>query len=160
MQVDLSLMSSKNLHKYIRVGRPNEAHNLASSTALPHPDFNLADIKSKLGDKLGLSNTEIVALFGYRTLGFLSNKDSHKEQRWSQNPWVFDNNYYTELLKKDSIYLKTPSDLALIEDSNLLEVVTEFAKNQEVFFQQFSKVYEKISEFGNENLLEEKINHI
>lgn len=133
---------------------------MADSTSFPHPDFNLADIKSKLGKKLGLSSTEIVALFGHRTLGFFSNKENNKEHRWSQNPWVFDNNYFIELTQKNSIYLKTPSDLALLEDSNFAEIASNFAQDQNLFFQEFKKAYEKISEFGNETLLEEKVNHI
>jgi len=53
-------------------------------------------------------------LFGYRTLGFLSESDNNKEERWSLNPWVFDNNYYLELITPDSPYLRTPSDKALL----------------------------------------------
>jgi len=63
---------------------------------------------------LSLSDEEIVALFGYRTLGFVSNKAEHAEKRWTRNPYVFDNNYYVELLNKDSGYYKADSDRALL----------------------------------------------
>lgn len=63
---------------------------------------------------MGLSDEEIVALFGYRTLGFVSNKAEHEENRWTRNPYVFDNNYFVELLSKDSGYYKTDSDRALL----------------------------------------------
>jgi hypothetical protein len=77
--------------------------------------MNVREIRDKYNN-LGLKDDHlIVALFGYRTLGFLSNKDQHREDRWTRNPWVFDNNYYQELLDADSPYVKTPSDLALLE---------------------------------------------
>jgi len=63
---------------------------------------------------LGLSDEEIVSLFGYRTLGFVSNRAEHEEKRWTRNPYVFDNNYYVELLDKNSCYYKTDSDRALL----------------------------------------------
>jgi hypothetical protein len=69
--------------------------------------------------KLGLTDEEIVALFGYRTLGFVSNKAEHEEKRWTRNPYVFDNNYYVELLNKDSGYYKFPSDRALLNVNKL-----------------------------------------
>ena len=66
---------------------------------------------------MGLSPKEVVALFGHRTLGFLSNKDKgENEERWSLNPYVFDNNYFIELTTKDSPYLRTPSDLVLLQE--------------------------------------------
>lgn len=141
----------------IKIGRKPNATNLSEATSFPDPDFNLDDIKSKLGSDLNLSSTEIVALFGHRTLGFYSNKLNHKEARWSINPFVFDNNYYSELLNKNSVYLKTPSDKALLSDSEYLEIVEKFAANQTLFFEEFKKVYIKVSEFGNDQLLEEKL---
>ncbi len=76
-------------------------------------NIDTKEIKDRFKN-LDLSSDLIVALFGFRTLGFLSNKDTHKEERWSRNPWVFDNNYYVELLDSKSPYLKTYSDKALI----------------------------------------------
>ncbi len=144
----------------LKVGRPHNAVNLSQTTAFPDPEFNLDDIKTKLRDNLKLSPTEIVALFGYRTIGFLSNKENHREERWSLNPWVFDNNYYKELLNKNSIFLKTASDKALLSDPDYLEIIEKFSMKQDLFFEEFSKIYVKLSEFGCDNLLEEKVNHI
>jgi hypothetical protein len=81
--------------------------------------MNGREIRDKYNN-LGINDDNlIVALFGYRTLGFLSNKEQEKEERWTRNPWVFDNNYYQELLNPMSDYLKTPSDKALIEVDTL-----------------------------------------
>jgi len=101
---------------------------------------------------LGFSNHEIVALFGSRTLGFLKNKHFDKEVRWSRNPYVFDNNYYQELLSNNSPYIKTPSDKALIEDNDFNKWVQAYADNQELFFDNFASSYKKVSEIGYNNL--------
>jgi hypothetical protein len=77
--------------------------------------MNIREIRDKYSN-LGITDDSlIVAIFGYRTLGFLSNKDQNKEERWTRNPWVFDNNYYQELLDPLSDYIKTPSDKALLD---------------------------------------------
>jgi len=126
---------------------------------LPDPEFDESDIKSKLGQTLGLSDREIVALFGYRTLGFLSHKKKNEEIRWSMNPYVFDNNYYKELLKPENkYYIKTPSDKALLNNSQWLEFVEEFAKDQEAFFNEFTNVYIKLGRLGHNNLKPEVTN--
>lgn len=118
------------------------------------PDFDAKDIKSHLVEELGLTNKEVVALFGYRTLGFLENdKVEDKESRWTLNPYVFDNSYYNELLNKSSYFIKTPSDKALLSESEYLEYVELFAKDQKAFFDEFTKVYQKICGFGSKDLL-------
>lgn len=102
----------------IKVGRLDydDDHVVQENTNFPHPDFNIDDIRTRY-NAIGLDDKLIAALFGNRTLGFLSNKDEDKEVRWTRNPWVFDNNYFQEILDKHSPYLKTPSDLALINVS-------------------------------------------
>jgi len=102
---------------------------------------------------LELNDEEIVALFGYRTLGFLSNKGDQESLRWTRNPYSFDNNYFVELLDANSPYIKTTSDLALINDNSFRKVVEEFAKDQAAFFEKFARTYEKISEINQKDLL-------
>lgn len=75
--------------------------------------IDASEIRSSFS-KVGLNDEQIVSLFGYRTLGFLSNKGDHEEQRWTRNPYLFDNNYFVELLNKDSPYVKTESDRELL----------------------------------------------
>lgn len=101
---------------------------------------------------LGFANHEIVALFGNRTLGFLKNKDFEKEERWSRNPYIFDNNYYQELLDNNSPYLKTPSDLAIVNDKDFVKWVEVFANDQNLFFEHYAASYRKMSELGYNNL--------
>lgn len=75
--------------------------------------IDASEIRSSYS-QVGLNDEQIVSLFGYRTLGFLSNKGDHEEQRWTRNPYLFDNNYFVELLNKDSPYVKTESDRELL----------------------------------------------
>ena len=145
----------------IKVGREDieDEHHAAEETNFPHPDMDAADIKSKYHG-LGFSDDLIVALFGYRTMGFLCNKDTHKEVRWSRNPWSFDNNYFEEILDKNSPYLKTPSDVALIKDDQFRLWVEGYAKSEKLFFDNFAIAYKKMSELGCKNLLEENTSYL
>lgn len=132
--------------------------NTAKTTAYPDPEYDGKDIKKYLREGLGLSPKEIVALFGHRTLGFyLNKKTDENESRWSMNPFIFDNNYFVEILDKHSDYLKTPSDLVLLENPEYREFVELFAKDQDAFFEEFSNVYLKVSNFGQENLIQERL---
>jgi cytochrome c peroxidase len=145
----------------IKVGRVDieDDHYAADSTNLPHPDMDVVEIRSKY-QALGFDDNLIVALFGYRTLGFLCNKDSNKEERWTRNPWVFDNNYFEEILDRNSPYVKTPSDLALIKDDQFRQWVESYAKNEKLFFDHFALAYQKMSELGTKNLLEENTSYL
>lgn len=145
---------------YISVGRTdiNDENQMVDPARLP--DYNLSKKLFKLDAQqirdyyypLGFQNHEIVALFGNRTLGFLKNKDWDQEQRWSRNPYVFDNNYYQELLDNTSPYVRTPSDLALINDNDFYKWVEAYARDQELFFEHFSDSYRRLSEIGYTNL--------
>jgi catalase (peroxidase I) len=145
----------------LKVGRSDieDEHFAADSTAFPELDMNANDIRIKY-NKLGFSDEMIVALFGHRTLGFVSNKDDNKEDRWTRNPWVFDNNYYEEILDKESTYAKTPSDLALVNDDKFRHVAESFARDQQLFFDAFIHTYQKMSELGSNKLLEENLGYL
>lgn len=145
----------------LKVGREDieDEHYVAPSTGFPDLEMNSEEIRSKY-TSIGFTDEEIVALFGYRTLGFLSNKDLEKEHRWTRNPWVFDNNYYEELLDKDSPYIKTGSDLALLNDQSFRIHIEKFASNQNHFFESFTQAYQKMSELGNQNLLGENRSYL
>jgi catalase (peroxidase I) len=45
-----------------------------------------------------------------------------------------------------------PSDIALIEDPKFKKYVLEYAKDQKVFFEDFSKAFEKLETLGTEGL--------
>jgi catalase (peroxidase I) len=145
----------------LKVGRIDidNDHSAADHTNFPELEMNAAEIRERYS-KLGFSDDLIVALFGYRTLGFLSNNDNHREERWTRNPWTFDNNYYEELVDKKSPYAKTSSDLALVSDESLRHWVEVYAKNQDDFFEKFVLAYQKMSELGAKDLLEENTSYL
>jgi catalase (peroxidase I) len=106
---------------------------------------------------LGFSDEELVSLFGRRTLGFKDISGKHKDERWSRNPYVFDNNYYEELLDQNSPYIKTNSDLALLEDRNFKQIIEQFSRDQERFFEVYATAHQKMSELGCSGLLGEEV---
>ncbi|GER28675.1 ascorbate peroxidase family protein [Striga asiatica] len=91
-------------------------------TELP-PEGRLPDAKKgpdHLRDVLGhmgLSDKDIVALFGGHTLGRCHKERSGFEGPWTPNPLIFDNSYFKELLsgEKEGL-IQLPSDKALLDD--------------------------------------------
>mmetsp|Transcript_31625 Transcript_31625/g.31091 ORF Transcript_31625/g.31091 Transcript_31625/m.31091 type:complete len:135 (+) Transcript_31625:325-729(+) len=99
-----------------------------------------------------LSDDEIVALMGRRTLGFLPPEDEY-HGKWVQNPYVFDNTYFKELLNEKSRYIKLDDDRSLLDDPDFKRYVEVFAEDEEIFFQTFARAFNKVSEFGQEDKL-------
>ena len=58
-----------------------------------------------------------------------------------------------ELLDANSPYVKTESDLALINDESFRKFVEIFANDQDAFFEKFARTYEKISEINQKDLM-------
>ena len=100
----------------------------------------------------GLKDNEIVALMGRRTLGFLPPEDEY-HGKWVQNPYVFDNTYFQELLNEKSRYIKLDDDRSLLDDPKLRKYVESFAEDEELFFLTFARAFAKVSEFGQEDKL-------
>jgi L-ascorbate peroxidase len=79
---------------------------------------------------LGFTRREFVALMGSHTLGFAQMDRSGYQGRWTQNPHVFDNTYFKEVLLGDrSKYLKTPGEILLAQDSDLRTIVDSYAQD-------------------------------
>ena len=57
---------------------------------------------------LGFTQRDFVALMGSHTIGFAQMERTGFQGRWTQNPHVFNNSYFKEvLLGEQSKYLKT-----------------------------------------------------
>jgi L-ascorbate peroxidase len=68
----------------------------------------------------GFSKQEVVALMGSHTIGFARMDRTGFQGRWTQNPHIFDNDYFKEVLLGDkSKFLKTPTEHLLLEDEEL-----------------------------------------
>lgn len=127
----------------------------AASDAECTPDGRLPDATQgvpHLRDvfyRMGLGDLEIVALSGAHTLGKAWRENSGFEGPWTKNPTVFDNSYFVELVeKRDKGLLRLPSDEALLSDSGMRQWVEKFAKDKQVFFEEYSKAHQKLSELG------------
>lgn len=110
---------------------------------LPEEDF---DTFYKKFQQLGLNKKEMVALMGAHTLGKENNKP------FTEDPFTFNNHYYKRLLffKEDatlSNFLKT--DKELLKDTECKEYIEQFAMDQELFFEEFKKAFNKMLLFAN-----------
>lgn len=118
------------------------------------PEDRLPDANDKGGivakmHRMGFSTQDIVAIMGSHTLGFAKSDRSGFQGRWTQNPHVFDNTYYKEVLLGDrSKFLKTPSEHLLVETSEMKRFVEMYAQDQNLFFDHYAQAHVKMSEFG------------
>lgn len=116
----------------------------------------------------GFDDKAIVALSGAHTIGSCHADRSGFDGAWTEQPLVFDNTYFKELLSKTytseatakgcqhrhgatrTIMLNT--DMALLEDPGFRPHVEHFAKDQAAFFQDFTSAWTKLQESGCEGL--------
>ncbi|KAJ7980942.1 Ascorbate peroxidase [Quillaja saponaria] len=98
---------------------------------------------------MGLSDQDIVALSGGHTLGRSHKERSGFEGPWTQNPLIFDNSYFKELLsgEKDGL-LQLPSDKALLSDPVFRPLVEKYAADEDAFFNDYAEAHLKLSELG------------
>lgn len=69
--------------------------------------------------RMGFSREEFVAIMGSHTIGFAREDRSGFKGRWTQNPHVFDNSYYKEvLLGERTRFLRTPAEIMLYETAD------------------------------------------
>ncbi|KAF3447113.1 hypothetical protein FNV43_RR12293 [Rhamnella rubrinervis] len=112
---------------------------------LPQESLDASGLKQCFQRK-GLSTQDLVALSGAHTLG----------SKGFGDPTVFDNSYFKILLDKPwrmssagmSSMIGLPSDRALVEDDECLRWITQYANNQNLFFEDFRKAYTKLVNFG------------
>ncbi|CAM6094347.1 unnamed protein product [Calypogeia fissa] len=103
--------------------------------------------------RMGLSDNDIVALSGAHTLGRAHKDRSGFEGAWTREPLKFDNSYFVELLKGESEgLLQLPSDKALLEDPKFRPHVEAYAKDEDLFFQEYAAAHKKLSELGQPQL--------
>lgn len=134
------------------------------------PDGRLPD-GSKAADhlrhifyRMGFNDQEIVALSGAHALGRCHTDRSGFEGPWTFSPTVLTNDFYKLLLSEKWSWRKwngpkqlqdgskslmmLPSDYALIQDKAFRQWVEKYAKDNDLFFNDFSKVIVKLFELG------------
>ncbi|KAK4575188.1 heme peroxidase [Recurvomyces mirabilis] len=115
--------------------------------------------------RMGFNDQEIVALSGAHAIGRCHTDRSGFEGPWTFSPITMTNDYYKLLLNEQWDYRKwsgpkqledrttktlmmLPTDYALIKDKDFRTHVERYAKNQDVFFQEFSDVIATLFELG------------
>lgn len=132
-----------------RFGRPD------ATTSDCTPDGRLPDATKVVPHlrevfyRMGLGDLEIVALSGAHTLGKAWRENSGFEGPWTVNPTVFDHSYFVELVhKRNNGLLRLPTDEALLSEPTMKVWVEKFAASKEVFFVEYAKAHQKLSELG------------
>lgn len=140
-------------------------------TSYVSPDGRLPDA-SKAQDhlraifhRMGFDDREIVALSGAHALGRCHADRSGFSGPWTFSPTVVTNDYFTLLLNEKWNYKKwngpkqfedqttkslmmLPTDMALVKDKEFRKHVERYAKDNAVFFKEFSDVVHKLFELG------------
>ena len=119
--------------------------------------------------RMGFGDQEIVALSGAHTVGRCHLDRSGFEGKWTDNPLVFDNEYFKVLLNRNWTVKKwdnhnddrpeqyedetgelmmLPTDIALVLDDGFLQYVKLYAADEEKFFEDFSKAFSKLQANG------------
>lgn len=115
--------------------------------------------------RMGFNDREIVALSGAHALGRCHTDRSGFKGPWTFSPTVVTNDYFKLLLeskwdvkkwdgpkqfedRESKSLMMLPTDLALVKDKKFLGVVKEYAKDNDVFFRDFSAVVVKLFELG------------
>ncbi|PYI22332.1 cytochrome c peroxidase Ccp1 [Aspergillus japonicus CBS 114.51] len=115
--------------------------------------------------RMGFNDQEIVALIGAHALGRAHTDRSGFDGPWDFSPTVFTNDFFKLLLdekwqqkkwngpvqftdKTTKTLMMLPTDLAMIKDKEFRKHVERYAKDNDVFFKEFTDVYVKLLELG------------
>ncbi|RCK57271.1 Cytochrome c peroxidase, mitochondrial [Candida viswanathii] len=118
----------------------------------------------KIFDRQGFNERETVALIGAHVLGRCHRHNSGYDGPWGPSFNQFTNNFYTMLLgnwhvknwsgKKQyeddetNEFMMLPTDMSLKEEPYFLKYVKMYAKDQDLFFKDFSKAFAKLLSNG------------
>ncbi|KAF3171766.1 heme peroxidase [Orbilia oligospora] len=114
--------------------------------------------------RMGFNDQEIVALSGAHALGRCHTDRSGFDGPWTFSPTMLTNDYYKLLVNekwnwkkwngpaqyedKTKALMMLPTDMALVKDREFKKWVDKYAKDQDVFFKDFSDVIVKLFELG------------
>ncbi|EON96950.1 putative cytochrome c peroxidase protein [Phaeoacremonium minimum UCRPA7] len=115
--------------------------------------------------RMGFNDQEIVALAGAHALGRCHTDRSGYDGPWTFSPTVLTNDYYKLLLdtkweykkwdgpkqfvdKPSKSIMMLPADMALTQDKSFKKYVEAYAKDNDLFFKDFSNVIVKLFELG------------
>ena len=160
---------------YLRVGRTDSAvATTLPNGRLPDPDrgcpvATTGHLRDIFG-RMGFTDREIVALSGAHSVGRCHTDASGYWGPWSNAETAFSNKYFRLLLEEkwtlkrthegkpwtgpvqfeslDSKLMMLPSDIALVQDAEFRKYVEMYAKDEALFFKDFSAAFAKLLELG------------
>ncbi len=120
--------------------------------------------------RMGFNDQEIVALSGAHALGRCHEQASGYTGPWTRTPTTFTNSYYILLRTLQWVpkvwdgpfqyvdacngrLMMLPTDVALLEDGVFSEWVEIYANDSARFFEDFSTVFQKLTELGTADLI-------
>lgn len=114
--------------------------------------------------RMGFNDREIVALLGAHALGRCHPDRSGYSGPWTRSEITFSNEYFRELVENKWTEKKwsgpkqyedptgqlmmLPADLVLIQDPQFKKFVEMYAKDENLFFKDFAKAFQKLEELG------------
>lgn len=133
-----------NMIRKIRIGR-KDATAPDPEGRMPEETFSAPEQLAAF-ESMGFGPTDMVALLGSHTLG----------NKGFGEPLLFDNTYYTSLLKKPWENSKDPmasmiglqSDRVLPDDATLRPIIQRFADDNDEFLHNFTRSYIQLTELG------------
>lgn len=118
-------------------------------------DYNSLNV-ARLSN-LSLGPEDFVALIGgSHTLGFRGAEKKGAHSRWTQNPYVFDNSYFKEvLLREEGRYYKGEVEQRLARDPEMRQWCEAYAQDETLFFSNFARAHVALSELNCNTLMGE-----
>ena len=132
------------------------------------PDKTIAALRMEVFYRMGFNDQEIVALSGAHALGRCHPEASGYSGPWTPTPTILNNGYYNLLLSlpwtlkewdgpmqfedPSGKLMMLPSDMALLQDKKFRAYVKMYAKDNDLFFKDFTAAFAKLEELGTKNL--------
>jgi len=140
----------------------------AADSGPPGADKSDAQHLRDIFGRMGFNDQEIVALSGAHALGRCHTNVSSYTGPWSFTPTTFNNAYYTLLTSVDwkqkqwdgpfqyegvnGSIMMLPTDKVLIQDKQFSKYVESYAKDESLFFADFSTAFAKLLALGTKDL--------
>jgi len=118
--------------------------------------------------RMGFDDRAIVALSGAHAVGRCHRDRSGFEGPWTRSTTTFSNDYFCRMLEekwkkkcwngpvqfenKEQDLMMLPTDLALVVDDKFLVWVQKYAKDENLFFEDFARFYQELNELGCHHL--------